>query len=148
MKKLLVFYSRRGLVKRIVDDYEFKLDTDILEIKPSKSYKGLFGFIKGRLDSLNNRIPDIQELNINLMDYDSVIIVGGVWSTNICGPILAFMNKYKGKFKNVEYIAIAKRPIVNFCDIFAGMDYYGNTHYKRATAITVRFNHLASIKRY
>ena len=148
MKTLLVYFSRKGLVKRLVNDYEFKPDTDILELEPVKSYKGPIGYIRGRLDSLNNKIPEIKQCSCDLKNYDRVMIVGGVWSTNICGPILAFMKQNKGKFKNVEYIAIAKRRIVSFEDIFSAMDYCGNTHYKRATAITVKFNRLTSIKRY
>ena len=145
---LLVYYSRSGLTKRIAADYKQKKDTDVLEIKVDKDYKGPIGFIKARIDSINKRLPKLETYDIDLKKYDKVIILGAVWANSICAPVKSFLYENRGKIKNVEYIAISKRRISNFCDIFDGMDYCINAHYKRATAISVKFNRIVNIKRY
>lgn len=97
MKKLLVYYSYTGNVKIIADKIKEKVDVDLLELVPIKPFKKEdYDAIVDEWQSNENdkkSIP-IEEININLDDYDEIIIGTSVWWYTITPVIREFLQKY------------------------------------------------------
>lgn len=148
MKTLVVFYSRRGIARRIANDYKVNRNADLIDLNVKRNYSGKLGYFKSRSDSLKNYLPEIDDQNIDVTNYDKVIFIGSVWSKSICNPILTFLTKNKGKIDDAEYIVITKTVNTDFTSIFQEMDYVLGTHFKRAVVITVKFNRIINVKRY
>lgn len=104
MKKNLVIYfslteNTSFIAKKISED----LNADILEITPSFSLKKL-GFLKmfvGGAQVLLNIVPKIQYKNVNIDDYENIIIGSPVWAGSYSPALKAFLKKEKIKNKNI-----------------------------------------------
>ena len=148
MSTLVVFYSRRGIARRIANDYHSYKNADVIDLRVKRNYQGSFGYLKSRSDSIKKYLPELEDYDTNLDKYDKVIIIGSIWSNSICNPILSFLSQNKGKLKNIEYILINKNKLRDLSSLLQELDYTSNVHFKRASVITVRFNRITNVKRY
>jgi flavodoxin len=107
MKKLVVFYSLDGNTKFIAQNLAKKLGADILELKPEKEIpkvEPLKHFWGGK-QVVMKETPKLQKYNLNLADYDTLIIGTPVWAFNFSPPIRTFLKENK----------IENKKIILFC---------------------------------
>lgn len=95
MKKLIVFYSYTGNTKKIANMIKEKLDCDILELEPLVPFSDDYDEVVNEYqnNSINNREVPINDININLNDYDEVIIGTPVWWYTISPVVTAFLKQ-------------------------------------------------------
>jgi len=103
MKTLVVYYSRTNTTKKVAEDIQNSLHSDIEEIKEEKDYSGAIGFAKGALDSVRKKESEIKPMKHNPEDYDVVIIGTPVWASTMASPVYTYLNQNKKKFKNVSF---------------------------------------------
>ncbi len=122
MKKVIIYYSRMGHVRYLVDSLLEKEEViDVFEIKEIKTKTGLFGYIQMIYLAINKKETAIEILDIDFSQYDKFIIMGPVWAKNISAPIRTFLNHYKQDIKNPQYILAHGKK--GECDhLFAEMD--------------------------
>ena len=103
MKKAIVYYSYSGHTKRIVDMIKEKIDADVFEIKPKESYSTDYDTVVdlGQEEVNNNVLREIEEININLDNYDTVILATPVWWYTYAPVVHTFLEKYDLKDKTV-----------------------------------------------
>ena len=76
MKKAIVYYSYSGNTKSIVDMIKEKVDADVFEIKPKEPYSNDYDEVVdlGQDEVNSNTLREIEDININLDNYDTIIL--------------------------------------------------------------------------
>lgn len=76
MKKAIVYYSYSGHTKRIVDMIKEKIYADVFEIKPKEPYSTDYDEVVdlGQDEVNRNYLREIEDININLDNYDTIIL--------------------------------------------------------------------------
>lgn len=95
-KKLVVFFSYTGNTKKIAGMIKDKLNCDILEIETVIPYSTDYQTVVD--EEQNNEgsriLPEIKDINIDLNNYDEIIIGTPVWWYNAAPAIRKFLTKY------------------------------------------------------
>ena len=101
MKKLIVYFTYTGNTKKIVDKISEKLDCDILEIKTVIPYSTDYDTVVNdeQNSEASNHLPEIQNIDVNLGEYDEIIIGTPVWWYRPVPAIRTFLtqNDLSGK---------------------------------------------------
>ncbi len=92
-KKLLVYFSYNGNTKMIANMIKEKVDCDVLELKPKIPYSTDYQSV---VDEFQNNetaktTTELQKYNINLDNYDIIIVGSPVWWYSITPVIRTFL---------------------------------------------------------
>jgi flavodoxin len=105
MNVLIVYYSRSGITKTVSAYLSEKLGCQSLEIKTKDNRSGLSGYLKCGKETISKELPEIIYDEIELNNYDLIIIGTPVWIGSMSSPIRAFIFKNKEKFKQVAFFS-------------------------------------------
>ena len=100
-RKIIIYFTYTGNTKKIAEKIKEKLNCDILEIKTvipySKDYDTVVNDEQNSESS--NHLPEIQNLNIDLSNYDETILGTPVWWYRPVPAIRTFLtqNDLSGK---------------------------------------------------
>ena len=101
MKKLVVYFSYTGNTKRIAGLIQKNLECDILEIKPVIPYSDDYQKVvdEEQNNSSIDKIIEIEKINLDLNNYDELIIGTPVWWYSMAPAIRTFLknNDLSGK---------------------------------------------------
>lgn len=134
MNKLIVYFSYTGNTKIIANKIKEKLNCDILEIKTvipySKDYETVVNDEQN--SEASNHLPEIQDINIDLSNYDEIILGTPVWWYRPAPAIRTFLvrNNLSGKTikpyaTNAGWLGKTFKEITNLCpnsNVEQGMD--------------------------
>ncbi len=115
-KTLVVYYSYTNNVKRIVNELQTQIDCDVIEIRPAE--KGLdyaannYAIGSAQITAIRNKpndassYPAIDPVDVNLDEYDTVIIGAPLWWSQMAAPLQTylFLNGAKMAGKNIGLI--------------------------------------------
>lgn len=92
-KKLLVYFSYNGNTRMIANMIKEKVDCDILELNPKMPYSTDYQSV---VDEFQNNetaktTTELQKYNINLDNYDTIIVGSPVWWYSITPVIRTFL---------------------------------------------------------
>lgn len=102
-KNLIIYFSLTENTDFIAKKLSKDLDADILELKPTLDLKK-WGFLKmfiGGAQVLLNILPKIEYRDININDYENIIIGSPVWAGSYVPALKAFFKKEKIEDKNI-----------------------------------------------
>lgn len=105
MKTLIVYYSYEGntelIAKAISDTFHF----DCISIKPIKEMKskGFAKYVWGGGQVVMKIVPKIEPININLDEYDFIIIGSPIWAGTYAPPIRSFIESTGCSSKKIAY---------------------------------------------
>lgn len=91
MKNLVVFYSRTGNTRKVAESIARSLEADVIELRDEKDRSGLIGYIRSGFDAAVARGAHLQDAEIDLSEYDRVIIGSPVWAFSFCPAVRTFM---------------------------------------------------------
>lgn len=101
MNKLVVYHSYTGHTKMIANMIKEKLNCDILELKPKIAFSSDYQSV---VDEYQNNekeksTVEIEDINIDLNNYDEIIIGSPVWWYSVTPVIRSFLkeNNLEGK---------------------------------------------------
>lgn len=100
-RKIIIYFTYTGNTKKIAEKIKEKLNCDILEIKTvipySKDYDTVVNDEQNSESS--NHLPEIQNLNIDLSNYEEIILGTPVWWYRPVPAIRTFLtqNDLSGK---------------------------------------------------
>ena len=101
MKTLLVFFSYTGNTKIIADMIKDKLNCDVFEIKTVIPYSEDYDTVVNdeQNSEASNHLPEIQNIDIDLSQYDEIILGTPVWWYRPVPAIRTFLtqNDLSGK---------------------------------------------------
>ena len=109
MKTLVVYYSLEGNTAYVAEKIKEKTGAELLRLVPKKAYhdKGLAKFFWGGKSAVMGEKPDLEEINVNLDEYDRVIFGFPVWASNFTPPLRTFIENNREKLKGKEFAAFA-----------------------------------------
>ena len=110
-KALVVYYSRTGNTKAIAESVREVLGADIQEIKDMKDRSGFFGYIGGMIDSKKNPITEISPKEVNIRDYDLIVIGSPGWGVKLTPAINTFIDRTDFTGKKVILFGVASARI-------------------------------------
>ena len=100
-KTLIVYYSYTNNVEKIVNELSRQIEADVVEIEPAE--KGLdyaannyaigsaqIGAIKNNPDD-SSSYPVIDLVNVNLDEYDTIIIAAPLWWSQMAAPLQTYL---------------------------------------------------------
>jgi flavodoxin len=107
MKTLVAFYSLDGNTRYIAETIAKQLHADLLEIKPKKEYpsQGFMKYFLGGKSAIFKECPKLTNQNINLSDYQNIIIGTPIWAGSYSAPINSFIKQNKIKNKSIALFA-------------------------------------------
>ncbi len=100
-KTLIVYYSYTNNVERIVTELRSQIEADVMEIEPAE--KGLdyaadnYAIGSAQIAAIRNNpnaassYPPIDPVNVNLADYDCIIIGAPLWWSSMAAPMQTFL---------------------------------------------------------
>ena len=102
MGNLVVFYGKNKEIRRIVARYQELYRANAFEIETVNSY--------GFFDKLSNDINSVhlKKSNINLSNYENIILVSSLWHDKVPAPVLRFLEQQTGKIRNIIYVLYNK----------------------------------------
>ena len=105
-KKLVVYFSRMNYTKRIAYIQANAEAAKIVELKTNERTQGTLGFWWCGRFGMHKWGMETLPLEVNLADYDKIIIVTPIWVFKMCAPVRDFIIKNKDilKQKNVEVV--------------------------------------------
>lgn len=109
MKRLIVFYSLEGNTEYIADMIVDKLSADKLKLVPKKAYadKGFAKFFWGGKSAVMAEKPELESYDVNLDDYDEIVIGFPVWAGTITPPIRTFVSDNMASLKEKRICSFA-----------------------------------------
>ena len=100
-KKIVIYFSYTGNTRKIAEKIKNDLNCDILEIKPKVPYSTDYQTVvdeEQRMEG-SNHTPEINKINVNLDNYDTIILGTPVWWYTISPVVRTFLkdNDLTGK---------------------------------------------------
>lgn len=80
MKTIVIFHSHTGITRRVAERLSGLLGGEKIEIAPEKKYSGHFALIKGCYRSIKRSADPVIPGDIDVTDYDVIIIGSPVWA--------------------------------------------------------------------
>ena len=96
MKRLVIYYSYTGNTKKLALMIKDKLNCDILELEPEVPFSNDYDEVVSEYqnNSINNKVVEIKDINLNISEYDEIIIGTPVWWYTMCPVITTFLKQY------------------------------------------------------
>lgn len=100
-KTLVVYYSYTNNVDRIVMELSRRIDADVIRVEPRE--KGLdyaannYAIGSAQVAAIRNNpdnaasYPEIDSMDVNIADYDCIIIGAPLWWSNMAAPLQTFL---------------------------------------------------------
>lgn len=103
MKPLVIYYSYRGNTKSIVDMIQKKIDADVLRIETVVPYGSNYNQVVNQGQEEVNRgyCPKIKPVDVNLDQYDTIILGTPVWWYTFAPAMHTFLKSQDWKGKTV-----------------------------------------------
>ena len=107
MNKLVVYFSYTGNTKMIANKIREKLNCDILEITTVIPYSEDYDTVVNdeQNSEASNRLPEIQDIGIDLSKYDEIILGTPVWWYRPVPAIRTFLNQNDLSGKTIKPFA-------------------------------------------
>ena len=117
MKTLVVFYSLEGNSEFVAGVIAKKLQADIVKLETVKPFQteGFGKFFKGGMSVVFKSKPKLKNQNVNVSQYDNIIIGTPVWASGYSAPVNSFINQYKFTGKKVALFLTSGGPDVEKC---------------------------------
>lgn len=133
-KRIVVFFSRMGYVKKIAYEIANRTKAEIYEVKTKEKIDGTLGFWWCGRFALHMWDMKIEEVKLDFTQFDEVTICTPIWCFSLSSPIRSFCKLVNGKIKKVNYVLV----------------HYTNLEYKNVideldTLLSVKHNSVSSI---
>lgn len=146
-ESIVVYFSRMGYTKWMAYEEANKVGADILEIKTKEKTDDTLGFWWCGRYGMHKWNMKIEELPINLQDYQNVIIVSPIWVFSICAPIREFCYQNKNCINNTQYI-FTHFMNCSFKNVADELDRIINKRRDKFTSVCIRLGKVKSYKSF
>lgn len=105
-KRLVVFFSRMGYVRKLAFEEASRTGAEVYEIKSTERTEGTSGFWWCGRYGMHKWAMPIESVKIDLSSYDHVTVCSPIWVFALAAPIREFCRQVSGKIKEVDYILV------------------------------------------
>jgi flavodoxin len=102
-KTLIIYYSRTGITKKLMDFVAKKIEATTEEIKDTVNRAGAVGYLLAGKDATMRKLTTLEKTVNNPADFDLVIIGTPIWAWNMSTPVRTYLEEHKGQFKEVAF---------------------------------------------
>ncbi len=104
MGNLVVFYGKSKKIQMIVSKYQEMYNARTYEIETIKKV----GFWD-KFQSVNfKKKIEIQRCNLNLANFEKVILISSMWYDQVPAPVLRFLEHQTGRINHILYVLYNK----------------------------------------
>lgn len=95
MKSVVIYYSYGGNTRCVAEKISKAIGADIAEIKTVHSYKGSYEQVvdQGQKEVNSGFMPEIKPMNLDLMQYDTVVLGTPVWWYTFAPAMKTFLHQ-------------------------------------------------------
>ena len=105
-KRLVVFFSRMGYVRKIAYEEANRSGAELYEVKSTERTEGTLGFWWcGRYGMHKWNMP-IAPINVDLSAYDHMTICTPIWVFSVAATMRSFCAQAAGKIEEADYILV------------------------------------------
>ncbi|MGN1235257.1 MAG: hypothetical protein ACI4U2_04700, partial [Christensenellaceae bacterium] len=105
-KRLVVYFSRMGYVKRQAYEAANRLGAQIYEIKSTERTEGTAGFWWCGRFAMHRWGMPIEPIGIDLSAYEHVTICTPVWVFSLASPVREFCRQAAGSIREADYVLV------------------------------------------
>jgi flavodoxin len=102
MKSLAVYYSLTGKTKLVSQVIAETLNATLLEVQETKPRHRILSYLTGSLAALMNRGSEINPIDVNLKQYETIFIGSPIWASRPAPAINSFI--YKTNFEGQSIV--------------------------------------------
>ena len=107
MRTLCLYYTRTNTTKEVMETIAKIIDADVAEYTDGKSRGGLLGYVGACFATVKNTLPKVSiKGEIDLKEYDRVIIGMPVWAERPCAIGRALIKKYANSMPAEVYYVV------------------------------------------
>ena len=103
MKAVIIYYSLDGNVKLLSETIATQIGADIIPLKLKKEIKNdsFMKYFWGGKQVVMKEIPELEPIDLNLADYDLIILGTPVWAASYTPALRSFLEKFDLSGKKV-----------------------------------------------
>ena len=110
MKSVVVYFSLEGTTHLVAKMIAERAGADLIRLEPEKEYQrsGIGKYFHGGKSVIFNEKPKLLNENLNLDEYDTVIIGTPIWAGSCTPPINTFLSENIIKDKSI-FLFVTRR---------------------------------------
>lgn len=130
-KTLIVYYSFTNNVHTIVSDLQTQIEADVVRVEPAE--EGLdyaannYAIGSALIQAIRNNpndaasYPEIKPVEVNIADYDRIIVGAPLWWSNMAAPLQTFLFQYGSQMegKSIGLIVSSSSSGINGVESYA-----------------------------
>ena len=102
MRRMILYYSRSGVSRRVAEKLAKRLRVNIYEIEDKNDYSGIFGYLKGGFYASRwKKVSYDLGTEIIVDGHTHVYLIGPVWASRTAPAIYSFLMDYPLKYKTL-----------------------------------------------
>ena len=105
-KRLVVYFSRMGYVKKQAYEAANRTGAQVYEIKAAERTEGTAGFWWCGRFAMHRWSMPIEPLTVDPGAYDHVTICSPIWVFSLASPVREFCRQAAGKIKATDYVLV------------------------------------------
>lgn len=105
-KRLVVYFSRMGYVKKQAMEEANRTGAFLYEIRAAERTEGTLGFWWCGRYGMHRWAMPIEPITVDVTQYDHVTICSPIWVFALSTPVRSFCQQTSGKIKEADYILV------------------------------------------
>lgn len=103
-KPIILYYSYDGNTEKLANSLASNYDLKCVKLEPKKDLdkKGFSKYVWGGFQVISKKRPEIKPIDINLDDFDNIILASPIWAWEIAPTIYSFVEKHDLKNKTIS----------------------------------------------
>ena len=109
-KRLVVYFSRMGYVRRKAFEEAARTGAEVYEIQSAERTEGTLGFWWCGRYAMHRWPMPIRPVTVDLTAYEHVTICSPIWAFALAAPVRAFCQAASGKIREADYLLVHFSP--------------------------------------
>lgn len=109
-KRLVVYFSRMGYVRRKAFEEAASTGAEVYEIQAAERTEGTLGFWWCGRYAMHRWPMPIRPVTVDLTAYEHVTICSPIWAFALAAPVRAFCQAASGKIREADYLLVHFSP--------------------------------------
>ena len=105
-RRLVVFFSRMGYVRKIAYEEADRSGAEIYEVKSTERTGGTLGFWWCGRYGMHRWAMPIEPIAVDLSDYDHVTICTPIWVFSLASTMRSFCAQAAGRIREADYVLV------------------------------------------
>lgn len=105
-KRLVVYFSRMGYVKKLALEEAERTGAEIYEVRSTEKTDGTLGFWWCGRFGMHRWAMPIEPIKVDLTAYEHITVCAPIWVFTLAAPMRAFCKEAAGKVKEADYLLV------------------------------------------